>query len=488
MKMTVLGTALAITIILSIRMCIGITLQDEKFISQIMEQRKFIPQSSEFVQDSFETTPHPNFGGYSEENQQEHSRKRQDLILQSSIGKHLQKEVEVFQNNSQRQYRIPPYPMKHHRHWQTELPLLLNHKKQIPDGIIQGKTSSVLRDTNEAKKLDVFEYIHHIQHLTTTTDNYKQYNVLTNNHQGRDISVLSDVHQRKYIFSPENTHQERNVSVFRDHNQKNDNSSNQQKKGLLVLADFHQQEDLPVFVDNHHRRVPIPRFSTEQRRNSNEHPQPQGDPVSFKQDLVEIADTTPADTHQSKLRHLQDVSPHDLVQPTPVKKQQSKLRHQQDQADPIPTDNRQSELRHRQDLTEPTPVGNSKSRIGHRQDLSKSTELFPAENRQSNRPATWSNPPSVPWVDDPPVGAGTGLLPILYLLAPLVVTAMLMPIGATVITAIVMLRNHHQLRGSDNKPKDEDFTPVYKAMEKNLLNAWSKFEEAIAKYASTPSN
>ncbi|KAG8196213.1 hypothetical protein JTE90_007938 [Oedothorax gibbosus] len=111
------------------------------------------------------------------------------------------------------------------------------------------------------------------------------------------------------------------------------------------------------------------------------------------------------------------------------------------------------------------------------------TSLIPAENRQSNRPPTWSNPPSVPWVDDPPVGQGTGLLPIVYLLAPLVVTAMLMPIGATLITAIVMLRSHHQIRGQGTQNKlDGNISPIHKTLEENLVDAWSKVEEALSKY------
>ncbi|GFU45282.1 uncharacterized protein NPIL_11171 [Nephila pilipes] len=117
-----------------------------------------------------------------------------------------------------------------------------------------------------------------------------------------------------------------------------------------------------------------------------------------------------------------------------------------------------------------------------------SKDLLPQESRQrpsSGQIPSWSNPPSVPWVDDPPEGNGANLLPILYLLAPLVVTAMLMPIGATLITAIVMMKAHHQTGQGRLKSlllREEEIAPVYKVLEKNLHELWLKLEEAIAKY------
>ncbi|GFW31046.1 uncharacterized protein TNCV_4523151 [Trichonephila clavipes] len=117
-----------------------------------------------------------------------------------------------------------------------------------------------------------------------------------------------------------------------------------------------------------------------------------------------------------------------------------------------------------------------------------SKDLLPQEGRQrpsSGQIPSWSNPPSVPWVDDPPEGNGVSLLPILYLLAPLVVTAMLMPIGATLITAIVMMKAHHQTGHGRVKSlllREEEIAPMYQVLEKNLHELWQKLEEAIAKY------
>ncbi|KAF8769921.1 hypothetical protein HNY73_017512 [Argiope bruennichi] len=124
-------------------------------------------------------------------------------------------------------------------------------------------------------------------------------------------------------------------------------------------------------------------------------------------------------------------------------------------------------------------------RIDH---LEANQQSQTAESRQ--RPSTgqipsWSNPPNVPWIDDPPSRDGLSLLPILYLLAPLVVTAMLMPIGATLITAVVMMKAQHQAAQGKLKSlflEDESIAPVYKLFEKNVQDLWKKFEEAIAKY------
>ncbi|GFY63359.1 uncharacterized protein TNIN_327041 [Trichonephila inaurata madagascariensis] len=132
------------------------------------------------------------------------------------------------------------------------------------------------------------------------------------------------------------------------------------------------------------------------------------------------------------------------------------------------------------------------SRIDAKLDDSKispsSKDLLPQEGRQrpsSGQIPSWSNPPSVPWVDDPPEGNGVSLLPILYLLAPLVVTAMLLPIGATLITAIVMMKAHHQTGQGRVKSlllREEEIAPMYQVLEKNVHELWQKLEEAIAKY------
>ncbi|GBN61669.1 hypothetical protein AVEN_83334-1 [Araneus ventricosus] len=118
----------------------------------------------------------------------------------------------------------------------------------------------------------------------------------------------------------------------------------------------------------------------------------------------------------------------------------------------------------------------------------RSKDSLSAESRQrpsSGQIPSWSNPPNVPWTDDPPSGDSLSLLPILYLLAPLVVTAMLMPIGATLITAIVMMKAHHQAAQGRLKSlflEEDRVAPVYKLFEQNLQDLWQKFEEAIAKY------
>ncbi|GIY55402.1 uncharacterized protein CEXT_741461 [Caerostris extrusa] len=121
-----------------------------------------------------------------------------------------------------------------------------------------------------------------------------------------------------------------------------------------------------------------------------------------------------------------------------------------------------------------------------RNDDLKESQLF-AESRQrpsSGQIPTWSNPPNVPWVDDPSSGDSTSLLPILYLLAPLVITAMLMPIGATLITAIVMMKAHHAGQGRFNSLlfREDNIAPMFKVFEQNLLEFRQKLVEAIAKY------
>lgn len=114
---------------------------------------------------------------------------------------------------------------------------------------------------------------------------------------------------------------------------------------------------------------------------------------------------------------------------------------------------------------------------------------LPAEPRQrplAERPS-WSNPPTIQWIDDPPADSNTHLLPVLYLMAPLVVTAMLMPIGATLIATMFMLKanNPSSATGSFKSllfPKEEEVAPVFKILEQNLLDLLKKVEEAILKY------
>lgn len=122
----------------------------------------------------------------------------------------------------------------------------------------------------------------------------------------------------------------------------------------------------------------------------------------------------------------------------------------------------------------------------------ESSEILPAENRQRptlpvDRPS-WSNPPSVTWVDDAPADSNNHLLPVLYLMAPLVVTALLMPIGATIIATILLMKGNNQSAGAGKFktmfPRDEEIAPIYKILEQNFMDLMQRIENAILKYNS----
>lgn len=117
------------------------------------------------------------------------------------------------------------------------------------------------------------------------------------------------------------------------------------------------------------------------------------------------------------------------------------------------------------------------------------TQLMPGPRQRppsANRPS-WNSPPSTTWVDDPPAASNDNLLPVLYLMAPLVVTAMLMPIGATLIATILLLKanNPSYSAGSFKSllfPRDEEVAPIFRILEQNMLDLLKRIEDAIAKY------
>lgn len=121
-----------------------------------------------------------------------------------------------------------------------------------------------------------------------------------------------------------------------------------------------------------------------------------------------------------------------------------------------------------------------------RQDDSK---LIPTSRQRPstvNRPS-WNSPPSVTWVDDPPTDANSHLLPVLYLMAPLVVTAMLMPIGATLIATVLLLKANNPSATTGHFkslffPRDEEIAPVFRILEQNMLDLLKRIEDAIVKY------
>lgn len=130
------------------------------------------------------------------------------------------------------------------------------------------------------------------------------------------------------------------------------------------------------------------------------------------------------------------------------------------------------------------------SQISKRQQ--NSFPLLPVESRQrppSPEQSSWSSPPNVQWIDHPPVASNNHLLPVLYLMAPLVVTALLIPIGATLIAAAVMMKinNPSNAPGTFKAalfPRDEEVAPIFRILEQNLLDLWQKLEDAILKYDS----
>ena len=121
------------------------------------------------------------------------------------------------------------------------------------------------------------------------------------------------------------------------------------------------------------------------------------------------------------------------------------------------------------------------------------SQIIPASRQRpstANRPS-WNSPPSITWVDDPPTDSNNHLLPVLYLMAPLVVTAMLMPIGATLIATILLLKanNPSASAGSFKSllfPRDEEIAPIFRILEQNMLDLLKRIEDAIVKYDTNP--